>query len=277
VRRRRHSQRWADGGSDLDADSFRRVFRPAETPGGVVVDARAEALSALARFQVTETTVGEALQRIAGITVEAISAADFAGMSMLGDDGQPTTAVFTDPDSPEIDEAQYREGKDPCLDAWRHNSVFRVPHVEGCADKYPGFAKACLAHGVHSTLSVPMVSGDVAVGALNLYARVPDGFDEGDEALAIELAAAGSAVLANVSAYWTAFELGQQLDAAMTSRAVIEQAKGILMAGAPGMSADEAFDMLRRASQRENLKLREIARRIVERRTALGDGEGELV
>jgi hypothetical protein len=234
------------------------------------VDARAAALSALAQFQVAETTVGAALHRIAEITVEAIPAADVVGMSMLGDDGRPTTAVYTDPDSPAIDEGQYREGKGPCLDAWRHNAVFRVARVEDCADKYPAFAAACIEHGVYSTLSLPMAAGDVAVGAMNLYGRVPDGFGDDDELTGRDLAAAAAAVLVNVSAYWTAFDLAQGLNQAMKSRAVIEQAKGMLMAGQPGLTAEGAFDMLRRASQRENVKLRDIARRIVEGRLTGG-------
>ncbi|HEX9969464.1 MAG TPA: hypothetical protein VGB03_04935, partial [Acidimicrobiales bacterium] len=77
------------------------------------MDPRAKALSALARFQVTEVSVGDTLHRIAEITQEAIPAAAVVGMTMLGDDGQPTTAVYTDEDSPEIDDAQYREGKGP--------------------------------------------------------------------------------------------------------------------------------------------------------------------
>jgi len=239
------------------------------------MDPRAAALSALARFQVTETTVGEALQRIAEITRESIPAAQVVGMSMLGDDGRPTTAVYTNEDSPEIDAAQYREGKGPCLDAWRDNAIFWVGRVEDWADKYPAFVKCCVEHGVQSTLSLPMVAGDAAVGAMNLYARVPDGFDEEDESLASDLAAAAGAVLVNVSAYWTAFDLSQQLSEAMNTRAVIEQAKGMLMAQAPGLTPDEAFDLLRRASQRENVKLRDIARGILERRTPREGEQGD--
>ena len=67
--------------------------------------------------------------------------------------------------------------------------------------------------------------------------------------------------------YWGAFELTQQLDDALSSRATIEQAKGVLMATTPGLYPEGAFDLLRRASQRENIKLRVIARRIVEQRT----------
>jgi AmiR/NasT family two-component response regulator len=124
-----------------------------------------------------------------------------------------------------------------------------------------------------------MVSGDVAVGAMNLYARVPDGFDDDDEALALDLAGAAGSVLSNVSAYWTAFDLSQNLNEAMKTRAVIEQAKGMVMALSPGLTPDDAFDLLRKASQRENVKLRRgnaavIAQRILERRTP-GSGQAE--
>jgi GAF domain-containing protein len=235
------------------------------------MDPRAKALSALARFQVTDASVGETLHRIAEVTREAIPAAAIVGMTMLGEDEQPTTGVYTDEDSPEIDAAQYREGKGPCLDAWRENRVFRVARVEQCAGRYPAFASACLDHGVLSTLSLPMVNGEVAIGAMNLYARVPEGFDDDDEAVGLDLAGAAASVLGNVSAYWTAFELSNQLSEAMDTRAVIEQAKGMLMARSPGLSAEGAFDLLRKASQRENVKLRDLARRIVERRLPVED------
>src|SRR5206468_5526714 len=122
----------------------------------------------------------------------------------------------------------------------------------------------CQEHGVFSTLSMPLVNGDDSIGALNLYARVAEGFNDDDESLASDLAGAAAAVLANVSAYWTAFDLSQNLSEAMKSRAVIEQAKGMLMAHVAELTADGAFDLLRKASQRENVKLRKIAQRIVE-------------
>ena len=237
------------------------------------MDARAAALLALSEFQVSQTTVGEALEGIADITLNAVTSADFVGMSMLGDNGRPTTAVYTDAESPVIDEAQYQEGKGPCLDAWRRNVVLTVRRMEHVKDVYPAFVAACQQHGVASTLSLPMRAGSVAVGALNLYARVPDGFDDEDESLGRDLAAAGAAVLVNVSAYWTAFDLGAQLTEALESRAVIEQAKGVLMAGSRDLTPDQAFGLLRQASQRENVKLRDIAQRIVDRLGGMDDTE----
>lgn len=231
-----------------------------------VVDPRAKALSALTRFQVASTTVGDALHRIAEITLEAVPSADVAGMTMLGEDGRPTTAIYTDARSPAIDEAQYRDGVGPCLSAWRDKAIVRVDDIKEVLSVYPAFAEACQEHGVRSTLSVPLVNGDASIGALNLYAHVRAGFDDDDERLVEDLAAAAGVMLGNVSAYWAAFELSQHLDEAMRSRAVIEQAKGMLMARDPAVTADEAFDLLRRASQRENVKLRLIAQRIVDRR-----------
>jgi transcriptional regulator with GAF, ATPase, and Fis domain len=228
------------------------------------------ALSALAQFQITRFTVGETLQQVAEITLDAVPAAEVAGMTMLGEDGQPTTAIYTDEDSPEIDAAQYREGKGPCLEAWREKRVVRLDDVAELSSEYPGFVDACLEHSVVSTLSLPMVTGEVAIGALNLYARVPGGFDTDDEGLGLDLASAGAAVLENVSAYWTAFDLGTNLSEAMKTRAVIEQAKGMLMARSPQLTPDQAFDMLRAASQRENVKLRDIAQRLVDRRPPAG-------
>jgi GAF domain-containing protein len=227
--------------------------------------ARSDALAALSRFLVTDVTVAETLLQIAEVTVGALPQADVAGITMLDHHGKPSTNVFTDEASPEIDEAQYRTGRGPCLDAWRTKQVVRIDDMRSADHDYLEFRRAAMEHGVQSTLSFPLVAAGEGIGALNLYSRQPHGFSADDEALGQELATTASVVLANVAAYWEAFELGQQLGEAMQSRAIIEQAKGILMARSPDLDADGAFDLLRKASQRENVKLREVAERIVRR------------
>jgi GAF domain-containing protein len=232
----------------------------------VTIDPRAQALRALATFLVAETPIGDTLLRVSEITRAAMPAAEMAGISMLDDSGKPTTAIFTDEGAPEIDAAQYAAGNGPCLDAWRTQKVVRIDDMGAATGDYPEFAKAADAHGVQSTLSLPLVAGHRGVGALNLYARVKGGFSAEDEAIGGDLAAAAAIVLANASDYWEASQLSEQLSQAMQSRAVIEQAKGMLMAQSPKLDPDGAFDLLRRASQRENVKLRDIAQRIVERK-----------
>jgi transcriptional regulator with GAF, ATPase, and Fis domain len=154
----------------------------------------------------------------------------------------------------------------PCLDAWRTQQEIRIDHVDDVAGTYPAFAASCRDHEVLSTLSLPLVTADTGIGTLNLYAREPTAFTEDDQAIGAPMAAAAAVVVANVAAYWTAFELGQNLTQAMGSSAVIEQAKGMLMAPSPDLTPDAAFELLRQASQRENVKLRDLALRIVARR-----------
>ncbi len=231
-------------------------------------DAQAQALRALSNYLVAKTSMGDTLLDVSQITVDALPGADMAGISLLGEDGRPTTGVFTDQQAPDIDAAQYESGRGPCLDSWREGKVVRLDDMQNALEVYPEFAKAAQAHGVQSTLSLPLVAGNDRLGALNLYAPVAGGFTSDDEALGTDLAAAAAIVLANASAFWAASQLSEQLGQAMQSRAVIEQAKGIVMARSPKMTADEAFDVLRKASQRENLKVRDIAQRIVERKPA---------
>ena len=219
-------------------------------------------MRSLGSFLVAETSLAETLLQIADIVTDAVPAA-YAGMTLLDQDGTPTTAVFNDPGSPEIDAAQYRSGCGPCLDAWRFGSTVLIDDMDAALGRYPDFARLALDHGIRSTLSVSLGRGGESTGALNLYARVPRSYTEQDVAVAEELASVAGTLLANSQAYWGAYSLTEQLHMALGSRAVIEQAKGILMADTGGLDGDGAFALLKAASQRENVKLRDIAGRIV--------------
>jgi GAF domain-containing protein len=131
-------------------------------------------------------------------------------------------------------------------------------------DRWPTFAHAAVESGVLSSLSIPLVlAGDERVGGLNIYGQPASAFCADDEQLAMAFANQASVVVSNVQAYWSAFEMTRNLTRSMESRAVIEQAKGVLIAR-HGLSDDEAFGMLRNRSQTENRKLREIAGELVE-------------
>lgn len=224
------------------------------------------ALREMSRFVVSDASLGDTLTRIAEITTDALPSAAFAGMTMLDDNGKPTTAVFTDPRSPEIDSAQYETGDGPCLDAWRRREVVRIEDTGSDTETYERFCRSALDHGIHSTLSLPLVVDKESLGALNLYARAVAGFSDQDAELAGELASVAAVVMANSQAYWAAYQLTEQLNDAMRSRSVIEQAKGILMARSPGIDADQAFNLLKGDSQRKNVKLRVVAKRTVDER-----------
>ena len=219
-------------------------------------------MQTLSRFLVAETSLGETLLAVATITIDAIGSAEMAGISLLDHAGKPTAAIFTAQASADIDAQQFASGAGPCLDAWRLGRPVRIDDTALAAERYPAFARSAQDNGVLSSVSLPLVAGGSGLGALNLYARIPNGFSDEDEAIGADLATAAAVVLANSVAYWEARNLGDQLAEALLSRAEIEQAKGMLMARSPGITADEAFDMLRSASQRENVKVRDIAKRV---------------
>jgi GAF domain-containing protein len=215
----------------------------------------------LSRFFVGDGTLEQTLTRVADLTVEAVGPADLAGITMIVE-GKQRTAIFTDEAAPEIDQAQYDTGDGPCLQAFSERLTTRVDSTLE-PGPFPEFRRAAAAHGIRSTLSLPMLVDKKAVGAMNLYSTRERAFGNEDVETGTLFASQAAIVLANAQAYWDARELSSGLSEAMKNRAVIEQAKGILM-GAEGFDEDAAFEVLVRASQRENTKLREVARRIVD-------------
>jgi GAF domain-containing protein len=217
-------------------------------------------LSALSRFFVGDGTVQETLLRVSDLTVEAVPAADLIGITMLVE-GRPRTAIFTDDTAPEVDQAQYDAGDGPCLRAFLEQ---RVTQIESTREpgEWPAFRATAAAHGIGSTMSFPLMVDKASVGAMNLYSHRERAFGDRDRENGELFAAQASIVLANAQAYWDAQDLSRGLSEAMRSRAVIEQAKGILMAPG-GVDEDAAFELLVRASQRENIKLRDVAAKIV--------------
>jgi GAF domain-containing protein len=184
-----------------------------------------------------------------------------AGLTLLVD-GKPATGVFTDPEAPEIDAAQYESGHGPCLDAFRHQQVYRIDSTAQ-DQRWPEFSPDAAAHGIVATLSIPVTARRESLGALNFYSRTGP-FDDGHSHEAELFAEQAAIVLSNAQVYWDARQLGENMQQAMRSRAVIDQAIGILLADG-GRTPDEAFQLLVRVSQRENRKLREIAASIVDR------------
>jgi GAF domain-containing protein len=220
-----------------------------------------EGIAELSRVLVNEEALDDTLHRVADLACRNIGGADLAGVTLLRD-GKPTTAVFTDPASPEMDSAQYDTGVGPCLDAWRHQQVFRI---DSTADdgQWPAFSQAAADHGIQSTISLPLAVRGNGIGALNLYSKQAAAFSDEDEQVGSLFADQASVALTNAQLYDSAYRLTQQLQEALTSRAVIDQAKGILM-GQRGVGVDEAFTLLRTTSQRENRKLRDIAQQLVD-------------
>jgi GAF domain-containing protein len=217
-------------------------------------------LDALSSFFIGHATMSDTLFTVTDLAAQAIPGAKFIGVTMMVDD-KPTTAVFTDPESPEIDQAQYRSGKGPCMEAFATGEV-RVIHSTRRPNPWAEFSAACLEHGILSTLSMPLAVAGTPLGAMNLYGTTEDIFNGAEIETATLFASQASIVLANSQAYWDARSLGEQLSESIASRAVIEQAKGIIM-GSMRCTAEQAFSYLVQQSQQTNTKLRAVAQNIV--------------
>lgn len=227
----------------------------------------ADAFAEMARALLAEDDVQHTLQKICDLAVETIDGCDHAGISFLKGRKVDTPAASDDVPG-KVDAIQYEVGEGPCLDAIRDHEVFETGDL-GREDRWPHFAiRAQRETGITSMLCFRLfVAGDT-LGALNLYSKAAHAF--GDESRTVGLVFAAHAAVALSSAIHD-----EQMEEALQSRDLIGQAKGILMAR-EGITADQAFDMLRRASQRLNVKLRDVAGSIVNPpSTSPAGGEGE--
>src|SRR3712207_2485475 len=163
----------------------------------------------------------------------------------------------------QADELQYEEGGGPCLDAGRGGVVLRIDDVR-TEERWPGYIERVRRTEVRSSLSVPLPYQGSSIGALNIYSTQPAAFATPESLTAgLEVAETIAVAVANADAHAQLVDHAQNMRRAMESRAVIEQAKGVLMAQRH-VTPEQAFEMLREASQRSNRKLRDIAVGIVE-------------
>jgi hypothetical protein len=130
-------------------------------------------------------------------------------------------------------------------------------------ERWPHYVPRVVAQGVRSSLSIPLPYQDISIGALNNYSTQPGAFASPESLEAgLDVAEIVAVAVANATAHAELGEQARHMRLAMESRAVIEQAKGVLMAQRH-IDADQAFEVLREASQRYNRKLRDIATGIV--------------
>lgn len=224
------------------------------------VDDVTAALDRLAGSFAEEEELPVVLQRVCRQVIHAVPDAEIASITLLRE-GIPYTATATGDDAHRVDAAQYEAGHGPCLEATRTGELQRVAVAE-VAHRWPAFAAAAAETAVVAALSAPLVVDHQYHGSLNLYDTGGNSFGAFDAALLDLYTAAAEAALRSTRRHQAARDTMGQLRTALTSRAVIDQAKGILMA-LHCIGSDEAFELLTKASQDQNLKLREVAQNFV--------------
>jgi ANTAR domain/GAF domain len=224
----------------------------------------AEAIRVVAETRTTTAPFDVIARRVAHTAQAALVPHGDVGLQLIDGRGRPLPPVSTGQGTAPADLAQYETQVGPCWAALRDRRVVRIHDVPSESSTWPSFAAAVAAAGVGAVLVVPLTTpcGD-AIGTLTLYGPDAGTLDRGCESAGERLAGAAAVTLADARAYGDHADRLAGLEHAMASRAVIEQAKGMIMVTG-GCGPDEAFARLVATSQRTNRKLRDIARLMVE-------------
>ena len=162
-----------------------------------------------------------------------------------------------------VDAVQYDEGLGPCLQAIQTGEIVEADFRNTA--EWPGLGPRALEFGVVKVVAAPLLTGGELTGSINIYATAPDAFDEGTKETVGLVAQVLTILLRNFELYDRRGELVDQLYEALESRSAIDLAKGILMER-EDIDSGDAFSKLRTESQARNIKVREVAMRIVQAR-----------
>ena len=218
-------------------------------------------LRELSRVVLVERPLDEVLTDVSRIAAQGIPGAEASSITLLRGD-QPFTAAHYGEMALAADELQYEQGYGPCMDAGRGGVLLRVDDMR-TEERWPAYVARVQQTRVRSSLSIPLPYQGSFLGALNNYSSRPSAFaSPGSLEAGLEVAEVVAVAVANADAHAQLGEQARNMRMAMESRAVIEQAKGVLMAQRH-VDAEQAFEILREASQRYNRKLRDIALGIV--------------
>jgi GAF domain-containing protein len=218
----------------------------------------AGALLRLGRLSLRELSMESLLQTVADLVTTVLPGNPEASVTLLVKDA-PSTVASTGQLALDLDEVQYECGHGPCLHAARTGQETEIADTRADG-RWPDYTRRAAERGNLSSLAVPLVidEDERIFGSLNLYSRQPEAFDEDSRSAALAFGPYAAVAAGNVYAYQSARSLAGHLQAALESRAVIEQAKGILMERYK-LTPDYAFRLLAVASMNANRKLRHIA------------------
>jgi GAF domain-containing protein len=217
------------------------------------------ALDELALLPLDEESPRTVLQKVVGLVARVMPEGSDVSLTVVRNE-QPTTAASTGPRARALDETQYRRGYGPCVEAAIGGHVVEISDGR-TESRWPDYMPTFLGAGALSSLAVPVPAAQLSAG-LNVYAPRVGAFAEEDRQTLTRFADLAAVVLTNIDTLQNARELAENLRRAMEFRAVIEQAKGILIERHK-LTADQAFRLLAEASQRANRKLHDLAEDLV--------------
>jgi GAF domain-containing protein len=216
----------------------------------------------LARTAAAPRSVEDVLSDVTAAALELVPGTDTAGVLLIGKGGKWDSMGGTSDLPHLLDELQMKYNEGPCVEAALDDLIVRTEDFR-TDERFPNWSPAVVELGVLSGVSFKLYTANRTAGALNLFAFKPNAFDGESETFGTVLAAhAAAAILASRE--------GEELQSALSTRDRIGQAKGIIMERY-NVDDIQAFDMLRKLSQDSNIRLVDIAQRVIETR---GGGAG---
>jgi GAF domain-containing protein len=219
-------------------------------------------MAGLARDLHSAETPAAVLQRVVDLTTTLVAPCESAGISIATRKGQIRTSAATDDIATRADELQQSTRQGPCLDAvWEHELVELRDLREDL--RWPEWAAVATEQlGVVSMVCLRLFTHEDVVGALNLFSPEPGAFGPDEVAL-------GTAIAAHAAVAVVAAESRKNLRSALLHRSATSQAVGITMVKY-GLSAEDAFGLIRQLSGNQHRKLNDVAQQIIEEQEALG-------
>lgn len=252
------------GPSGPDADD-ETVEQAAERRSAEEEEDLRESLAGLSRLAADRLPLEDLLTQVATYAVQAIPGADGAGLTLLEED-RADTIVATAPFVTEVDDIQYGMEQGPCISAAREGQTVMSDSLGG-DPRWPRFGGRVARLGVHSVVSLPLITPDGVVGAMNVYAHDKNVFDDRAAELGEIFAAPAAIAVHNAHVLAQTRRLADKLQSALEVRGVIDRAVGIVMSRS-GSTEHEALERLRSLSQHEHRKLAEVASQIVDEAVA---------
>jgi GAF domain-containing protein len=250
----------ADAETSDHSGSADELLSPADERSVQDEDLR-ESLAGLSSLASNRLPLEDLLTNVARYAVQAIPGADGAGLTLIEED-RSNTIVATAPFVSEIDDVQYGMGQGPCITAAREGRTVMSGSL-GADTRWPRFGGTIARLGVHSVVSLPLLTPDGVVGAMNVYAHAKNAFDDRAVELGEVFAAPAAIAVQNAQVLARTQRLVARLTSALETRGVIDRAVGIMMSRSGGTEA-EALERLRALSQHEHHKLAALARQIVD-------------
>ena len=218
------------------------------------------AFDELGRITLAEHSLESVVRTVTELTARVLPGEPTASVTILRG-GRASTVASSGSLALELDEEQYRLGAGPCLSAAATGQPSEIADTR-TDQQWPEFAALAAEAGCDSMVSYPLPGQERVSGALNVYARQLTTADQRTRDLLARLTAYAVVPVSNMYLYEAAVERAEHLQSALDSRAVIDQAKGILMERFR-LTPDAAFQALTRVSMETNTKVRDVAMRFV--------------